>query len=373
MDTTPEDQGDAIRNWPHRRIRCGTAVRSLPSAAGSLVGLTVEMGDQRLGLDDIMARCRIAGLLILKRGAVAVERYGVGGGPEILRTSYSTTKSVTATLVGAALQDGAIGSLDDRCDHYLPQLLVSAYAGVTIRNALRMCSGVAWNAAEDDHADAGRLQQALASRRAGSVLQMLCGLPRARPQGTVFAYATVDSCVLGALVAAATGRPLADYCAERIWGPAGMEADGAWALDAKGGLEQGGFGIAARLRDLGRFALLVLENGEGADGRRTLPPGWRDLAGQPDCAATGFGRLHPGSPMGYGYQWWVLPHGPTGLHAGAFVATGAFGQYIYVHPAEQVVIAIQGGWRQHYDTEAEAMTFALFRAAVRALRSSPGS
>ena len=135
----------------------------------------------------------------------------------------------------------------------------------------------------------------------------------------------------------------------------------------------GGFGVSARLRDVGRFGQLVLEDGEAFSGRRILPPGWRDLAGQPDSAPTAFGRLMPGSPMGYGYQWWALPHGPTGIHAGAFLAIGAFGQYIYVHPAAQVVVVIQSAWRQHDDSDADAETFALLRAAVLALRPDPAS
>ena len=179
--------------------------------------------------------------------------------------------------------------------------------------------------------------------------------------------------MLGAVVAAATGRPLADYCAETIWGPAGMEADGYWALEAEGGLELGGAGVSARLRDVGRFGQLVLENGEAFGDRRILPPGWRDLAGQPDSAPTAFGRLQPGSRMGYGYQWWSLPHGPTGVHAGAFVAFGGFGQYIYVHPAEQVVIAILSAWRQSQDNDAAVEIVAMIRAAVRALRTAPAS
>src|SRR5262249_20471087 len=95
----------------------------------------------------------------------------------------------------------------------------------------------------------------------------------------------------GAVAAAATGRPLADYCAETIWGPAGMEANGYWLLESEGGLEWGGFGVSACLRDVGRFGQLVLEDGEAFSGRRVLPLGWRDLAGQPDSAPTAFGRL----------------------------------------------------------------------------------
>jgi CubicO group peptidase (beta-lactamase class C family) len=322
-----------------------------------------------------MARRRTAGLLILKHGEIALERYGMGNGPESRWPSFSTAKSITATLVGAALHDGAIGSLDDRCEQYLPRLRGSAYEGVSIRNLLRMCSGVAWR--EDNDADGRseiyRLGKALVSRRPGSVLDLLCKLPRAHPQGTVFNYSTGESCLIAALVVAATSRPLADYCAERIWGPAGMEADGYWQLESDDGLELGGLGVSARLRDFGRFGQLILEDGEAFGGRRLLPPGWRDLAGQPDCAPTAFGRLMPGSPAGYRYHWWAVPPLPGGVNNGAFSARGAFGQFIFVNPTEQVVIAIQSAWRQPEDSDAEVEIVAMIRAAVRALRTEPSS
>ena len=369
-NTTPENQAATFRNldrlWPQRVIRHGGTVRPLAPHAWSLADLTFDVGDVRRSISDYMVRYRTAGLLILKDGEIAFERYGMGSGPQTHWTSFSTAKSVTSTLCGAALYDGAIASLDDRCERYLPRLRGSAYEGVTIRNVLRMCSGVAWS--EDDDGRAGGLTRALISRRPGAILDLLCSLPRAHSQGLVFNYSTGESFLLGALVAAATGRPLADYCAEKIWGPAGMEADGCWQLESDGGLEMGGFGISARLRDIGRFGQLVLEDGAAFSGRRILPPGWRDLAGQPDCAATGFGQLMPSNPLGYGYQWWVLPHGPTGIHAGAFMACGSFGQYIYVHPGAQLVVVIQSAWRQHEDSEAAAETFALLRATLLALR-----
>jgi CubicO group peptidase (beta-lactamase class C family) len=394
MDTTPENQAVTVRDqdqvWSMHVIRRGDAVRPLPPHARSLAELTFEAGPLppharsladltfeagvvRLSVSNYMARRRTVGLLILKGGEIALECYGMGSGPERRQTSYSTAKSITATLVGAALHDGAIGSLDDRCDIYLPRLRGSAYEGVTLRNVLRMCSGVAWPELDGGRVNVERLNQALASRRPGSLLDLACSLPRAHPQGAVFNYSSVDSYLIGALVAAATGRPLADYAAERIWEPAGMEADAHWLLEAEGGMEVGGFGVGACLRDMGRFGLLVLDDGAAFSGRRVLPPGWRDLASQPDCSPTAFGRLMPNNSLGYGYQWWVLPHGPTGIHRGAFVAIGAFGQYIYVHPAEHVVVAIQSAWRQHNETDAVIETFALLGAAVRALRSDPAS
>jgi CubicO group peptidase (beta-lactamase class C family) len=372
-DTTPDNQAATFRNqdqvWPVRAIRRGDTVRPLAPHARSLEDLTFEAGGFWRGVDDFMTRRRTAGLLILKDGEIALERYGMGNGPQSRWTSMSTAKSMTATLVGAALQDGAIASLDDRCELYLPRLRGSAYEGVTIRNVLRMCSGVAWreDADSDGRSEVHRLGRAMVSRRPGAVLDLMCKLPRAHRQGTVFNYSTGESCVLGAVVAAAVGRPLADYFAEAVWGPAGMEADGHWQLESEGGLELGGLGVSARLRDVGRFGQLVLEDGEAFGGRRLLPPGWRDLASRPDSAATAFGRVTPGDHGGYGYHWWATPPVP-GVHAGVFSANGAYGQLVYVNPGEQVVAAIQSAWREPKDSDAGAETVALLRAAVRALR-----
>jgi CubicO group peptidase (beta-lactamase class C family) len=380
-NTTPENQAATFRNhdqvWPHSIVRRGDAVRPLPLHARSLADLTFEVGDVRLSLSDFMARRRTAGLLILKDGEIALERYGMGNGPESRWTSFGAANVVTSTLAGAALHDGAIGSLDDPCDLYLPQLCGSAYEGVTIRNVLRMCSGVAWREYDqaDGRSDVRRLVRAVLSRRPGAVLDLLCARPLAQPQGVVFNYSTGESCLLGAVVAAATGRSLADDCTETIWGPAGMEADAYWQLECEDGLELGGLGLSACLRDVGRFGQLVMEDGAAFNGRRVLPPGWRDLAGQPDSAATAFGQLTPGSPAGYGYQWWALPGAPfaDGLHAGAFSAFGGYGQRIYINPAERVVAAIQSAWREPSDSDAEVETNALLRAAVRALRPDPAS
>ena len=322
-----------------------------------------------------MARRRTAGLLILKHGEIALERYGMGNGPQSLWTGMATATSVTGTLAGAALHDGAIGGLDDPCELYLPQLDGSAYEGVTVRNVLRMCSGVAWREENgpDGTSEIGRLGRAMVRRRPGSVLNLMGSLPRAREQGSVFNYSTGESCLLGALVAAATGRPLADYCAETIWGPAGMEADGHWQLESEGGLELGGLGVSACLRDVGRFGQLVLEEDQAFNGRRVLPAGWRDLVSQPDSAATAFGRPIPGSQAGYGYHWWAVPPLPSSVSNGVFSANGAYGQIIYINPAQQVVVVIQSAWRQPNDRDAEAETVALIRTAVRALQPNSGS
>jgi len=172
-DTTPENQAASFRNqdkvWAVRAIRRADVVRPLPPHGRSLANLTYEFGGVLLGIDDFMARRRTAGLLILKHGEIALERYGMGNSPRSLWTSFSTAKSMTATLAGAALYDGAIGSLDDPCEAYVPRLCGSAYEGVTIRNILRMCSGVAWREDNDagGRSEVYRLGRAMWRRQPG--------------------------------------------------------------------------------------------------------------------------------------------------------------------------------------------------------------
>lgn len=374
LATTPANQAATFRNQdrarPVRAIRAGRRPRPLPPHARSLAGLTFKAGDTTLSVDEYMTRHRTGGLLVLKKGEVALERYGMGNGPESRWTSFSTAKSMTSTLAGAALHDGAIRSLDDPVAQYLPRMAGSAYQDVSIRNLLRMASGVAWTEDYDPsgRSDIAALGVALAERRPGAVLDLMASRPRAAPEGSVFNYSTGESCLLGAVVTAATGRPLADYYAERVWEPAGMEADGYWQLESPGGLELGGMGVSARLRDFGRFGQFILEEGL-VGGRSRLPRGWRDLAGQPDADATGFGKLEKDYPLGYGYQWWVLPRKAGTAHDGAFTAQGVFGQFVYVNPREQVVAAVWSAWRSAWRTDSEFETYDLIAAAVEALRA----
>ncbi|MFO1251789.1 MAG: serine hydrolase [Inhella sp.] len=369
--TTPANQAATYRNVdriaPTRRVRRGGAVRALPAHARSLGGLKFDFAGQPVALDDYLARNRVGGLLILKDGAVALERYGLGNTPASLWTSFSLTKSITATLVGAALREGHLASLDEGVAQRLPALRGTAYAANTVRELLRMSSGVAWN---EDYAlgaesDIGRLVQAVQANRRGAVLELLASRPRAAAPGTVFNYSTGESFVLGALVAAATGRTLSEYLSDRIWSRAGMEADAYWMLEAAEGLEMGGDNLSATLRDYGRLGLFLLQE----DGSR-LPPGWLRQASQPEGAPTACGSLYPGYPLGYGYQWWSFPSGADALpgHDGAFAAMGIFGQFLYLNPRENLVAVVCSAWPAPWVDAAELETFALLGTAVAALR-----
>jgi CubicO group peptidase (beta-lactamase class C family) len=239
--------------------------------------------------------------------------------------SMSVVKSITATLIGMAIQDGSIQDIDDPLTDYLPQLTGTAYDGVTVRNLLQMASGVAWNETYIDAAsDRRAMLEAQISGEPGAILRLMARLDRAAAPGTHWNYSTGETQVAGALVAAATGKNVADYLSEKIWVPFGMETDATWWLESPDGLEIGGSGLSATLRDYARFGLFMLKGGV-IGGQPTLPDGWIEEA----TSAKTFG----GEKVEYGYMWWPLDDG-------AFAAVGIFGQFVYVHPESDLVVAM---------------------------------
>lgn len=239
---------------------------------------------------------------------------------------------MTSTLIGIALRDGAIRSLDDSVTRYVPALAGSAYDGVTVRNILTMASGVRWNETyTDPTSDRRRLLDVQISQAPGAALTLMAALPRAAAPGSVFNYSTGETLVAGELVRGAVGTSLSAFLSDKIWRRIGMESDATWWLDSPDGHEIGGSGITATLRDYGRFGLYIMRGGV-IDGDSTLPAGWIAEAGSPKT-------LSSGKREAYGYMWWPVENALAGsIHEGAFSAAGIFGQWLYVNPKQRVVI-----------------------------------
>ncbi len=325
----PDLQVNTFRNidrlFATRTVKAGNSPRPLPAAERRLQNFQFESRGNSYDLYDFMALNRVAGLLVVKNGEVAFEQYALGNDEHTRWMSMSVVKSITATLVGVAIQDGHIDSLDDPLTRYLPQFTGSAYEDVTVRQLLRMASGVAWNETYTDPAsDRRAMLEAQIAQQPGAILDLMAGLERAAAPGTRWNYSTGETSVVGALVNAATGESVASYLSRKIWQPFGMETDASWWLDAPHGQEIGGSGLSATLRDYARFGLFMLNNGE-IDGESILPPGWVQ-------EATAWPTIG-GELVDYGYMWWLLDEG-------AYAAIGIFGQFIYVHREDKLVIAM---------------------------------
>lgn len=325
----PDIQVNTFRNidrlFPTRVVRSGTKPHPLPVSKEELGNFHFASRNKQYDLYDFLSLNRVSGLLVVKDGEIRFEKYLLGNSEQTRWMSMSVVKSITATLVGMAIRDGHIGGLDDLITDYLPRLKDSAYAGVSVRNLLQMASGVDWNETYTDPAsDRRAMLEAQIAQRPDAILDVMAGLGRAAKPGSRWNYSTGETQVVGALVAAATGKHIADYLGEKIWIPLGMESDATWWLESPDGLEIGGSGLSATLRDYARFGMLML-NGGVINGQPTLPDGWIAEATTPKVIA--------GEAVEYGYMWWPLDRG-------AYAAIGIFGQFIYVNPSDNLVVAM---------------------------------
>lgn len=303
-----------------------------------------------LDVDAYMAQQRSAALVILHDGKLRLERYGLGFDRDGRWTSFSVAKSITSTLLGAAVRDGHIRSLDDKVSDYIYEMKGSAYDDVSIRQLLTMTSGVRWNEDyADPNSDVARFNNHQPEEGVDALVSYLRKLPRAVPPGTRWNYSTGETNLVGVLVVRATGKPLASYLSEKIWMPAGMEQQATWVL-SRTGQEISGCCIQAATRDFARFGQFIL-GGARVGGQPIVPDGW--LA-QATARQADIGR--PG--RGYGFQWWTYDDG-------SFAARGIFGQGIFIDPRRGLVIASNGDWAGGATGRAESMAREDFYKAVQ--------
>jgi CubicO group peptidase (beta-lactamase class C family) len=315
-----------------RTIRAGAPVRPLIYSKRRLPEFPIVSGGATYDIYDYVAHNRIAGLLVMENDEVLLEHYDLGINATTRWLSMSMAKSFSTTLVGAAIQDGFIGSVDDLITTYLPDLAGSAFEGVTVKTLMQMTSGLQWDDTQTNPASERRhMLELQIAQQPGAIMRYMAQRPRAAAAGTAWKYSTGDTHVVGALVHAATGKWLSDYLSEKIWSKLGMESDAAWWLEAKNGLEVAGSGMFATMRDYARFGRFILDDGV-IDGERMLPEGWVREAGA--------SRQIGSARVDYGYMWWPVPATDGSLDDGAFSARGIFGQFIYINPRHRIISVV---------------------------------
>lgn len=344
---------DRIPLLAQSRVVAAAPVPS-PLPAGQPLALSMD-------INTYMAGQRSSAVIVLHDGKVRLERYGLGFDSAGRWTSFSVAKSLTSTLVGAAVQDGHIKSMDDKVSQYIPQMKGSAYDDVTIRQLLTMTSGVAWNEDyADPNSDVAKFDDHKPEEGMDALVSYMRKLPRAAPAGTRWLYSTGETNLVGILLNHATQKPLATYLSEKIWIPAGAEQKATWIL-SKTGQEISGCCLQASTRDFARFGQFIL-NGAMLDGKSIMPSGWLSDA---TTARTSIGE--PG--RGYGYQWWTYDDG-------SFAAKGIFGQGIFIDPKRRLVIASNANWGGGAtDPLAESAQEAFYKAVQNAVdnETAPGS
>lgn len=279
---------------------------------------------------------RVRGVLVLQDGKVRLEHYTSPDSPTTRWNSFSVAKSITSTLVGAAMKDGYIRSLDDYVTRYIRTLRGSAYDDVTIRQLLTMTSGVKWNEDYTDvNSDVARMYAQSPEPGFDMTVSYVRKLPREAPPGTKWVYKTSETNLVGVLVAEATRERLADYLSEKIWRPYGMERDAEWMIDDVGH-EQGGCCLALTLRDYARFGQFILD-GARVNKSSIVSDGWLLEATRT--------QVSTGANSGYGFQWWTRDDG-------TFEARGIYGQTLHIDPARHLVIVLNSATEQPTDRAA---------------------
>ncbi|MCH8685171.1 serine hydrolase domain-containing protein [Pedomonas mirosovicensis] len=373
---TPDEQrfgySHMERLFPGQVVARGKTIRPLPRA-GQELAVRYSYNGAPWDTARFMANNDVAGLLVLHDGRIVLERYGLGLDEKGRWTSFSMAKSVTSTLIGAALKDGAIKSLDEPVTRYLPALKGTAYDGATLRHLLTMTSGVRWNENyADPQSDVNRLARIAEAAAQGKsvtpgetapgggkvppLVAFMGTLPRAHAPGTVFNYNTAETGLLGEVIRAATGKPVAAYLSEKLWAPLGMEQDGFWVTDKRGpeGRAMTGCCLSASLRDYGRFGQFILAGGK-VGGKSLLPEGWVGEATGPRAPLRGEGQ-------GYGYQWWTVD-------GAGFEARGVFGQNIRIWPEKKLVVVTLSAWPRAGDPERSKARLAYIRAVAEAVET----
>ncbi|AWW74938.1 serine hydrolase [Erythrobacter sp. KY5] len=274
---------------------------------------------------SLMLETGAAGVMVWDDGGVRFEDYALGFGPDQRWTSFSVAKSFTSTLLGAAVKDGFIASLDDPVTKYVPGLAGSAYDGVSVRQIATMTSGVAWNEDyTDPSSDVAQMARFVLEYGPEATVEQLKGLEREAEPGEKWVYKTGETNLIGLVIENAVGLSLAEYAQEKIVEPAGFEGGLFWMTDMRGG-NIGGCCLSLTLGDYTRMGIFALEGGGG-----TVPQGWFAEAGD---SLVDF-ESRPG--FGYGYQWWTYP--------GSYGAQGIFGQSITIVPGDDLVVSIVSNW-----------------------------
>ena len=286
-----------------------------------LSNLKYKFKGEEFSLEDFIQTFKIAGLIVIRNGVILYESYDFGNDETTKWVSFSVTKSVTSMLLGAAIKDGHIKSVEDKVTIYLPQLLNSNYQDVSIKQVLQMSSGIDWNEDYEDPLSDVNIAGALNSL---NLYEYLNNLNKKSSAGNKFNYNTGETNLIGGIVRAAIGDNLSNYLEKKIWKPFGMEFNAYWVIDTDYEQELGGCCLSATLRDYARLGMFAMNNGKLNNGVEILPKNWMKDSTTPSR-----------NNSYYGYQWWL--DGPAYQ---SFYADGIFGQFIWIDPVSKTVVAM---------------------------------
>lgn len=270
------------------------------------------------------------GFLVIQKGKILHESYFMGSDEAKLSGSFSAAKSIVAMLIGCAIDDGYIASVNDPVGKYLETYNQGDLSVVTIRDLLHMSSGLSW-----DESYSNPFSVTTQAYYGDDLWPLVSNLKLVRPSGEEFKYLSGDTQLLGFVVKAATGKSLASYCSEKIWSKVGASQSAYWSADREGGMEKAYCCFNASLRDFARFGKLLLHNGQ-FDSTQVISTAYMKEMQKP---ANHLKNPSTGKPVDfYGYQMWHLEHNGYKIP----YMRGIGGQYIFSIPSKDAIVVRLG-------------------------------
>ena len=337
---------------PSSRMAASATPHQFPDGPAVELPATFHLDGTAVDTEAFLTATDTAALLVLRNGEVVHEQYRLTGGRNVQWISWSVAKSFVSALVGIAVEQGHIRSINDPISDYIDAEPGSAYDGVSIKDVLQMSSGARWNEDySDPTSDVVRLGAAMAP--GGGLDAFVASAPADVPPGTVCQYNSTDTQALGSLLVRATGRSITDFMQEHLYEPLGMESDGFWLLDPQG-REMAFGGVNLTARDFAKLGELYRRGGNW-NGRQIVSADWVASSIVPDAP-----HLEWGNPViageslssGYGYQWWLI-HGGRDQYS----AIGIYNQWVFVSPHDNVTIVKLSATRSYGTTMGEESNF----------------
>ena len=290
----------------------------------SRVPETIVVAGREQALNTLLPETDTVAFLVIKDDDILMEQYFQEYAESTPTLAFSMSKSFLSILIGAAIDDGLIESVDQLVTDYVPELAAAGYDEVSIRHLLQMTSGM-------DYVEVEGRDTSLHNRfyYTTRLENELLRLDLAQEAGQEFSYKSGENALLGLILSRVLApTTVTAYTQERLWEPLGMEHDGAWNLDSEDGLEKTWCCLSATARDYAKLGRLYLHEGSW-NGEQLVPAEWVAQSTAVDTSE--------GSVWNYQHQWWLVSE-----TVGDFVAMGHLGQFVYVNPAEEVVIVRLG-------------------------------
>jgi len=350
--------------FPHSTMSPSSQAFDFPQGQSIVLPDHFNFEGQTRKTEDILSETDTSAILVLQNGEVRFEQYYLTGGRDVQWISWSVAKSFISALVGIAVAEGVIKSVDDPVSDYVPTLAGSGYDGVRIEDILQMSSGVRWS---EDYSDPDAEVHRLSAVMAGEATleNFVAGMVRETEPGTLCQYNSADTQVLGLLLTYATERSVTEYMQKKLYDPLGMESEGYWLLD-KAGMELTLGGLNLTARDFAKIGELYRKKGNW-NGKQILPEDWVVSSLESNSDHLKVGKVIVGGhvfPFGYGYQWW-LPESDCG----EFSAIGVYNQFVFVDPSKELTIVKlsanpQYGTSPDEEVNREAETVAFLRGVA---------